>query len=437
MVFVADDLAAWLIGLLADAGRRRLTKFVLGSEQERALRQAATAAVELTALELRPEGGELAEELTMVVSQVFSNVVPDAPMSGQATLLEALQAGVAGQLAVLGDPGLTGTGKSSAEVLMVPATVLAEKLTSHLLREIVIRGARGGPLAPLANQLGHDVTHMSGQQMEGKLDGILKALAGLERGLTVPERPSAAHTLPADVASFTGRQAELEQLMRAMPGQASSGGMVRIDAIDGMAGVGKTAFAVHAAHQLAPHFPDGQIFVRLHGHTRGQRPVEPADALVTLLLAAGIAPQQIPAGMEARAGLWRDRMAGRKALLLLDDATSSEQVRPLLPGTAGTLVLVTSRRRLTALPEALPVTLDILGANEAADLFAKLACRPGLQPADPGVVEVVRLCGYLPLAISLMAGQLKHHRTWTTADLAADLDAALAAADLAASTAWP
>jgi tetratricopeptide (TPR) repeat protein len=233
--------------------------------------------------------------------------------------------------------------------------------------------------------------------------------------------PAAAHVLPADVASFTGRQAQLEQLMRALPGRETAGGVVSINAIDGMAGVGKTAFAVHAAHQLVSRFPDGQLFVRLHGHTSGRRPVKPADALATLLLADGVAPKKLPAGVEARAGLWRDRMAGRRALLLLDDATGSEQVRPLLPGTAGTLVLVTSRHRLTALPEALPVTLDILEAGEAAQLFARLTGRPGLRPDDDAVADVVALCGRLPLAISLMAGQLKHHLTWTAADLATEL----------------
>jgi tetratricopeptide (TPR) repeat protein len=236
--------------------------------------------------------------------------------------------------------------------------------------------------------------------------------------------PTAPHTLPADVASFTGRQAELERLMRALPGRETAGGIVRIDAIDGMAGVGKTAFAVHAAHQLASRFPDGQLFVRLHGHTPGQRPAEPADALATLLLAIGVAPQQIPAALEARAGLWRDRMAGSRTLLLLDDATGSEQIRPLLPGTAGTLVLVTSRHRLTALPEALPVSLDILDPNEAAQLFAGLAGRSDLFAGSDDVVKVVALCGYLPLAIRLMAGQLKYHPMWSAADLAADLASA-------------
>ena len=146
--------------------------------------------------------------------------------------------------------------------------------------------------------------------------------------------------------------------------------------------------------------------------------------MAELLLAIGIAPQHIPAGLQAREGLWRDRMAGKKMLMLLDDATGSDQVRPLLPGGGETLVLVTSRRRLTALQDAVPISLDILQPGEAAQLFVRLAGRPGLQPSDGGVVEVVALCGGLPLAIGVMAGQLKHHPAWTAASLAAELAAA-------------
>ena len=146
-----------------------------------------------------------------------------------------------------------------------------------------------------------------------------------------------------------------------------------ICAIDGMAGIGKTTFAVHAAHRLALAFPDGQFFLPLHAHTAGQRPVDPADALASLLLTAGLAPQQIPPGVAARAARWRDQVAGKKVLLLLDDAAGHEQVRPLLPGTAGTLVLVTSRRRLTALQGAAVVSLDTLPPGEAAALLARLA----------------------------------------------------------------
>jgi tetratricopeptide (TPR) repeat protein len=191
-----------------------------------------------------------------------------------------------------------------------------------------------------------------------------------------------------------------------------------------MAGVGKTAFAVHAAHRLAGGFPDGQFFLPLHGHTPGQRPVEAADALSSLLLTAGVPAQQIPPGLEARAARWRDHVAGRKVLLVLDDAAGHEQVRPLLPGTAGSLVLITSRRRLTALDDATAVSLDTLPPAEAATLLARLADRPGLQAGEAAVRQITRLCGYLPLAIGMLARQLHHHPAWTAASLAADLAAA-------------
>ena len=154
---------------------------------------------------------------------------------------------------------------------------------------------------------------------------------------------------------------------------AANGGVVGIHAIDGMAGIGKTTFAVHAAHRLAAGFPDGQFFLPLHAHTPGQRPVDPADALASLLLTAGLAAPQIPPGLEARAALLARSLAGKKILLLLDDAAGHEQVRPLLPGTAGSLVLITSRRRLAALEDAAVISLDTLPPAEAATLLARLA----------------------------------------------------------------
>ena len=232
---------------------------------------------------------------------------------------------------------------------------------------------------------------------------------------------AATRTLPRDIGSFTGRQAELGQLAKAA---ADSGGVVAIHAIGGMAGVGKTTFAVHAAHRLAGRYPDGQIFLPLHGHTPGRVPVDPADALASLLLTAGVAAAHIPPGLEARAALWRDRLAGRQLLLVLDDAADSEQVRPLLPGSGGSLVLVTSRRHLSALEDATAVSLDTLPPSQAAALLVRLAARPGLSPDDPAVGEITRLCGCLPLAIGMVARQLHHHPAWTAAGRAAELTAA-------------
>ncbi len=123
--------------------------------------------------------------------------------------------------------------------------------------------------------------------------------------------------------------------------------------------------------------------------------------------------------------LWRDRLAGRQLLLVLDDAAGSEQVRPLLPGAGGSLVLVTSRRHLTALEDATAISLDTLPPDEAAGLLVRLAARPGLSPADPPVSEITRLCGYLPLAIGMMGRQLHHHPAWSPAGRAAELAGAV------------
>ena len=205
---------------------------------------------------------------------------------------------------------------------------------------------------------------------------------------------------------------------------AEDAGVVGIHAIGGMAGIGKTTFAVHAAHRLADQFPDGQFFLPLHAHTPGQRPVSPAGALASLLLTAGVPAAQIPPGVDARAPRWRDYLAGKKVLLVLDDAAGHEQVRPLLPGTAGSLVLITSRRRLAALDNAAVVSLDTLAPGEAAGLLARLAGRSDVTAGDPGVAQLAALCGYLPLAIGMAGRQLAHHPAWSAAGLADDLAAA-------------
>jgi tetratricopeptide (TPR) repeat protein/DNA-binding XRE family transcriptional regulator len=232
---------------------------------------------------------------------------------------------------------------------------------------------------------------------------------------------AATRTLPRDIGSFTGRDAELSGLLTALSGAAEHGGSAGIYAIDGMAGAGKTTLAVHVAHRLAASFPDGQFFVPLHAHAAGQQPVDPADALASLLLTAGAAVQHIPPDLEARAGRWRDQIAGKKILLLLDDAAGHEQVRPLLPGTPGSLALITSRRRLTALEDATVLSIDTLNPADAAALLSRLADRPDLGPDADATAEIARLCGYLPLAIGMLGRQLKHHPARSGPEVAADL----------------
>lgn len=209
---------------------------------------------------------------------------------------------------------------------------------------------------------------------------------------------AAVHALPRDAASFTGRVPELDQLMSELESaldEEGSGRVVGVHAIDGMAGIGKTTFAVHAAHLLSPRFPDGQFFLPLHSHTPGQRPADPAAALGTLLLTTGIAAKEIPDGLDARTMMWRNGIADKRVLLVLDDAASHEQVRPLLPGTPGSLVLITSRRRLAALEEATSISLDMLSPDEAAQLFAgsqaAQTVNPGRSRRSPCCAATYRL----------------------------------------------
>jgi len=251
-----------------------------------------------------------------------------------------------------------------------------------------------------------------------------EVLAARPDGAAGGSAAAATRSLPRDIGSFTGREPELARLLGTLAGVASDGGAPGICVVDGMAGIGKTTLAVHAAHRLAGNFPDGQFFLQLHAHTPGQRPVCPADALASLLLTAGVAVQQIPPGVEARAGRWRAHIAGKKILLLLDDAAGHEQVRPLLPGTSGSLVLVTSRRRLTALEDSAVISLGTLSPAEAVALLARLADRSDLGSGAGPAGEIARLCGYLPLAIGMLARQLRHHPARTGAELAAGLAAA-------------
>ena len=294
--------------------------------------------------------------------------------------------------------------------------VLVSEASAALVTEVLPPGASLEDLGV------HRLKDMDGPERIFQLN-----VAGLDTEFpplrTMPGGPAAAtRTLPRDLATFTGRQEELDDLVAAAAG---AGGVVGIHAIGGMAGVGKTALAVHAAHRLADRFPAGQIFLPLHGHTPGQLPVEPGDALASLLLTAGVPVAQIPPGLEARMALWRDRLAEQQLLLILDDAADSEQVRPLLPGAGRSLVFVTSRRHLTALEDSTAISLDTLSPDEAGGLLVRLAGRPGLSVADPAVSETARLCGYLPLAIGMVARQLHHHPAWTPAGRAAELAAAV------------
>ncbi|WP_170176433.1 AfsR/SARP family transcriptional regulator [Lentzea flaviverrucosa] len=223
--------------------------------------------------------------------------------------------------------------------------------------------------------------------------------------LTADNRPRVRNDLPGDIADFAGRASDLDEILAAVPS-----GCVAITAIDGMAGIGKTTIAVRAAHRLASRFPDAQLFVDLHSYTAGVAPRTPSDALLELLTALGVPAQDIPDGLDARAARWRAEMAHRKALVVLDNAGSTAQVRPLLPGTG--LVLVTSRRRLVDLDAARTISLDVLSEEDSLNLLASIAGRK-----DEDCREVVRLCGYLPLAVRIVGARWRTRPVWSAQDL--------------------
>ncbi|MFD4760444.1 cyclophane-containing RiPP biosynthesis TPR protein HaaT [Streptomyces sp. NPDC058439] len=229
-------------------------------------------------------------------------------------------------------------------------------------------------------------------------------------------------SLPRDASAFTDRVTELELLERSVRLSQASGEGLPVHVIDGMPGVGKTTFAVHAGHVLADRFPDGQLFINLNGHTSGRTPVQAVEALASLLASTGLPTQQIPVGddaaavTEARAALWRTRLAGKQALLILDNVASYRQLEPLLPGGRGCLVLVTSRKRL-AVSEEVVLAVGALPSAHAVDLFVRLSGRPADTLNRSVLEELVRLCGNLPLGVSLLAARLRHHPSWSAEDL--------------------
>ena len=328
MVFVADDLGAWLVGLLADASRKKLIVLVLGSDQERALRQAATAAVRETAEEVSPSDSQQAEQIVGVISEVFRAPRPtSSPLSGPVTLLEGLQAAIAGQLAVLDDASLTGTGQSSSDVLEVPGTVLAETLASHLVREITFRGSGGGPLTPLADQLNHDLTHrmLAGLAVKSQdaptqlrspepagwlLDEVTDPFAlEVHRPVQLDEPQPGLPALPAYVPRE--HDASLEQVVR-----AAAGGRSAIAVLVGGSSTGKTRACWEAL----------QVLRAQPGQWRLWHPIDPTRPDAALRELPGIGPGTVVWLNEAQFyldpadGVLGERVAARLRELLRDPA---------------------------------------------------------------------------------------------------------------------
>lgn len=234
--------------------------------------------------------------------------------------------------------------------------------------------------------------------------------------------------LPAKLAVFTGRDRELARIDALLEGStdtaASPPPTLTITAIDGMAGIGKTALAVHWARRVAHRFPDGQLYADLRGFDPAGAALDPSEVLRAFLHGLGVAPQDVPAGLDAQSALYRSLLADKRLLVLLDNARDSSQVCPLLPGSPGALVIVTSRNRLPGLAAGHgvhPVTLGLLSGAEAREVLIR-RIGPDRVAAEPEVVEsLIELCGRLPLTLAVVAARAAAHPDFPLASIAAEL----------------
>jgi DNA-binding SARP family transcriptional activator len=223
--------------------------------------------------------------------------------------------------------------------------------------------------------------------------------------------------LPADVSDFTNRERHLDRLLSLIRGaRERDNPAMPIAVVAGTPGLGKTAFAVHAAHALRQDFPDGQLYINLQGGS--QQPASPDEVLARFLRDLGVDGVRVPVDAEERAAMYRTRLAGRRTLVLLDDARQAAQVRPLLPGAGSCAVIVTSRNRLSDLAGSTLVDLDLLPDDQAADLFTRII-GPERAEAEPKALrEVLATCAGLPLAIRIAGARLTARQGWSIRALA-------------------
>lgn len=247
----------------------------------------------------------------------------------------------------------------------------------------------------------------SGLDLTAEETGQLLALIADDRPrpATGSRPPTRLHQLPAADVHFTGRFAELRELDDLVSDHPSA----RIVTISAIGGSGKTALAVHWAHGASVHFPDGQLYVDLRGFTPGQTPLDPAEALGRILTALEVKPADQPATLEERSALYRSLVTERRLLVLLDNAATADQVRPLLPGSPSCATIVTSRERLPGLivrEGAHPVLLDAMAESEAGELLRTVLGTVRVDEERAAAAEIIALCGRLPLALRVVGASI-------------------------------
>lgn len=265
-----------------------------------------------------------------------------------------------------------------------------------------------------------DALHLAGRERTEFEEAAVGPLSQAGSALAGPVWPPglAPYQLPPDAIDFLGR-AEQEAELRELLAQGARGGSataVVVSSVAGKAGVGKTALAVHVAHQLRSYFPDGQLYVNLRGAER--QPLQVNAVLARFLRALGVDGAAIPGDPEEREAMYRARLAGRRVLVVLDNAASEEQVRPLLPGAPGCAVLVTSRRRLSGLEGASLVDLEVLEPEPAIELLGRIVGAARVAAEPEAATLIIGYCGRLPLAVRVAGARLAARPQWPLARLA-------------------
>lgn len=264
-------------------------------------------------------------------------------------------------------------------------------------------------------------------EISGTQSGLV-VQAGSVRGGIHHHSPPPQVLLPRQLVTaprhFVGRTDELAELKNGLAGTASSGGAVLISALAGAGGIGKTALALHWAHESLDRFPDGQLFVDLQGFSPASTPLEPAAAVRGFLDAFGVAPERIPGDLQAQVAMYRSLVAGKRMLILLDNAADAAQVEPLLPGDDTCTVVVTSRRYLTGLIArhgARHLRLDALADADARQLLVSRLGAERLAAEPDAADELLAYCGGFPLALNIVAGRASVQPHTPLTELAAEL----------------